>query len=203
MYLDTKLLFNEHIDRTTAKARSTLGLVKRFSKELQNQQTERVLYVSLVRPILEYATPVWGSRGATRSARIESVQKQYLLWALRHTHPVDVYPRPPYHVRLEEHRIDSLQNRRSMFSAMLAFDSLEGSIDSEWLNSRLTINNPTRTTRRPQFFRIEQHRTDYAQHSPSESAKRTFNETSHLYSHGMRRDAFKKAVLGHFRSSTH
>ena len=82
MYLDRKLDFRHHIDRGIARCRSTFGLVKRFAKEFNDLTVTRNLYCSLVRPIAEYASPVWASYHATHIARLESVQKQFVRFAL-------------------------------------------------------------------------------------------------------------------------
>ena len=57
--LDGNLKFRRHMDRIISKCRSTLGLAKRFTKEFGDVNVARTLYCSLVRPITEYAAPVW------------------------------------------------------------------------------------------------------------------------------------------------
>ena len=59
VYLDVKLDFRRHTDRVIARCRSTLGLVKRFAKEFGDLEVAKPLYRALVRPIAEYAAPVW------------------------------------------------------------------------------------------------------------------------------------------------
>ena len=46
VFLDEQLNFRRHYDRTIAKARITLGLVKRFSKEFSDQRVSKTLYYS-------------------------------------------------------------------------------------------------------------------------------------------------------------
>ena len=57
--LDHKLNFTEHIVCITAKATGTLGFIKRWSKEFSDPYTTKLLYTSLVRPILEYGCVLW------------------------------------------------------------------------------------------------------------------------------------------------
>jgi len=52
--LDHKLKFNSLIDRTVNKATQTLGFFKRWSKEFDDSYTTKLLYTSLVHPILEH-----------------------------------------------------------------------------------------------------------------------------------------------------
>lgn len=79
---DVKLSFNSHIDVITSKARSRLGLIKRFSKELNDPYISKTLYCALVRPILEYCSCVWCPKYDVSINKIESVQKQFLLFVL-------------------------------------------------------------------------------------------------------------------------
>jgi len=53
------LSFSQHIQTRCAKARKILGLLyRRFCKNTSNEDLLQ-LYISLVRPHLEYASPVW------------------------------------------------------------------------------------------------------------------------------------------------
>ena len=52
------LSWNNHISITKNKANNLLGLIKR-SVGTTNVKVFSTLYLSLVRPILEYAAPVW------------------------------------------------------------------------------------------------------------------------------------------------
>lgn len=46
------LSWNQHVGRITAEANRVLGLVKRTTKDLDDVDTTRTLYCSLVRPLL-------------------------------------------------------------------------------------------------------------------------------------------------------
>ena len=75
--LDRKLSFHDHIDAIISKSMAMLGFMKRNSSEFSDPDTLRSLYVSLVRPHLEYCAillnPVYSSRCLT----IESIQKNF------------------------------------------------------------------------------------------------------------------------------
>jgi hypothetical protein len=57
--MDSRISFTGHIDVTVGKALSMLGFVKRLSCEIRDPYPLKTLYVSLVRPTLEYASCVW------------------------------------------------------------------------------------------------------------------------------------------------
>jgi len=72
--LDPKLKFSDHISSIVNKARGVLGFIKRWSKEFDDLYLTKTLFISLVRPILEYESPVWSPQYAVHSDLIELVQ---------------------------------------------------------------------------------------------------------------------------------
>lgn len=201
VFLDTQLLFNEHIDRITSRARSVLGLVKRFSKELKSDRAVLTLFRSLVRPILEYAAVAWSPHCPTKMKRVESVQKQFLLWFLRHKYPLNSYPKPPYTARLNEVRLDQISHRHQVQSIMLAFDCLNGNISSEWLRSRFLWNVPNRITRYPTSLVVQRYRADYGKFEPTNRSCMVYKSVSHLAPLNRSRNSFRRAVLAELRSA--
>ena len=59
-----------------AKANKLLGFVRRASRHIQNTQTRRTLYLSIVRCHLGYATQVWSPQSIGLLKRIENVQRR-------------------------------------------------------------------------------------------------------------------------------
>jgi hypothetical protein len=57
--LSSDLSWSNHINNTCSKAKQILGLIYRRFYRHSNKQTLRQLYLSLVRPHLEYAACVW------------------------------------------------------------------------------------------------------------------------------------------------
>jgi hypothetical protein len=57
--LDRKQWFRNHIDATIAKGLAMLGFIKRLPSEFRDPYNLKVLYVSLVRSMLEYACCIW------------------------------------------------------------------------------------------------------------------------------------------------
>ena len=81
--MDRKLDFLGHISMIINRARSTLGFIKRWAKEFSDPYVTKQLYMTLVRPILEYASIIWNSYYRVHNDAIESVQKRFLLFCLR------------------------------------------------------------------------------------------------------------------------
>ena len=58
VFLTDDLKWKTHIDYACSKANKKLGVIKHTFKHL-DVNSMKLLYTSLVRPILEYAAPIW------------------------------------------------------------------------------------------------------------------------------------------------
>ncbi|XP_075167721.1 uncharacterized protein LOC142239849 [Haematobia irritans] len=83
--MDRRLNFNDHINSLVSKASGVLGLIKRWAMEFSDPYVTK-LFTALVRPILEWGSIVWDPQYDVYIDNIELVQKQFLLFALRHLH---------------------------------------------------------------------------------------------------------------------
>lgn len=72
---DPSLEFRTHIKEMTAKANSRVGLIKRSFSKL-NEQSLKIVYKSLVRPILEYCSVIWCPLYKSDILEIEKVQRR-------------------------------------------------------------------------------------------------------------------------------
>jgi hypothetical protein len=81
--MDNKMFLTGHIDVTVGRALAMLGFVKRLSCEIRDPYTLKTLYVSVVRPKLEYASCVWWRYYRAHIDRIEHVQRKFARYALR------------------------------------------------------------------------------------------------------------------------
>ena len=73
--INSNLTWNDHISRLCSKAKQQLGLLYcQFYKDF-NTSTLRALYITRVRPHLEYTIPVWDPYLSKDIEAIESVQR--------------------------------------------------------------------------------------------------------------------------------
>jgi len=96
---------------------SVLGFTKRWSKELDDPYT-KLLFTSLVQPNLEYFSSVWSPEYHVHIDRIESVQKQFLLFAVRGLNWDQNVRLPSYSSRLLLINWPSLVSRRTMLGTL-------------------------------------------------------------------------------------
>lgn len=69
------------VDHAIMKCRFSLGLVKRSSHDFNDSKVAKSLYCSLVRSVLDMdGHPVWSPYHTVHIARLESIQKQFMLW---------------------------------------------------------------------------------------------------------------------------
>ena len=73
--ISDKLSWNDHVDATTKKANTSLSFLRRNLASLLTQ-TKAQCYKTLVRPILEYASPVWDPYTASNIDQLERVQRR-------------------------------------------------------------------------------------------------------------------------------
>ena len=81
--LASDLSFSQHIDSVCSKARKIIGLLyQRFYNNASND-TLLQLYLSLVRPHLEYASPVWNPYMQKHIKQLKDVEKFALRMATK------------------------------------------------------------------------------------------------------------------------
>ena len=105
VYVDPLLNFNEHITTTIRKARGVSGLILRT---LDSRCSDILcpLFLSMVRPVLEYANPVWCPYLRKDIDRIERVQRHF-------TKRISGLNKLSYTERLKALDLPSLEYRRA------------------------------------------------------------------------------------------
>ena len=73
--LSSDLRWNSHVDRIAKKGNSSLAFVKR-NLYACSEETKRAVYVSLVRPHLEYATAVWDPYRQNQVEKLGAIQSR-------------------------------------------------------------------------------------------------------------------------------
>lgn len=173
-----------------------LGFIKRRASEFNNVRVSKTLYCSFVRPILEYCCFIWMPHQTIFIREIESIQKQFLIFALRHIYdPRDYKNFPNYHYRLKVLELKTLEERRELLSSCFIFDIVKRNINIKYFNDRVLPNNDVRQTRHTKFLKEIQHRTDYGKNEPINRGIVLFNNYFDCFNSEYSKLTYKKNII--------
>lgn len=198
---DSKLNFIKHIQTVVASAKGALGFIKRTLKNKFTIASAKMLYFALVRSKLEFASVVWQPYHDCYVNRIESVQKDFVIWSLRAIFQRDEnYRLPEYELRCKYLKIQTLLRRRINDSIFLIYDLLLGNLISNALReridyTRLQYDPNQRILRNTDLIRMETFRTDYVHYQPFYVACRNFNKIRQQFFESCSRAVFRKNVI--------
>ena len=75
--------FRNHYRNISCRAMKTLGFIARYAKHFKRTESLKLLYVALVRPLIEYASVIWSPKHIVSSRLLESVQHSFCRLAMR------------------------------------------------------------------------------------------------------------------------
>ena len=153
--IDNKLSFTSHIEFIVSKATSALGFLKRFCYDIRDLSTLKAIYYALVQSNLEYCSIVWSPFYAVYSKKIESVLKQFSMFALReYARRSRNFHIPSFKNRLERLNMISLFRRRINSSIIFVYDLMMGNSHCPLVLNIIHRNHNQRNIRRIETFRI-------------------------------------------------
>jgi hypothetical protein len=117
--ISNDLNWAKHVNNVCVKANRTLGLLKRNLKQC-SQDIKLQAYISLVRPVLEYASTVWDPHQLYLQDKLEKVQNR----AARFITNNYVYEPGSMTKILEKTKLEPLKNRRKQAKVILFFKGL-------------------------------------------------------------------------------
>lgn len=196
---DRKLSFTPHIENIISKAFSRLGMIKRWAKELNDPYVTKSLYVGLVRSILEFSCQVWNPFYNIHIKRIESVQKQFLLFALKNLNWNDQLRLPPYKHRLLLLNMNTLEDRRKTLSCILVVNIILGRIDSPFLLSLIQFKCPQRNLRNFEPLKEINSTLNYLKHEPYEQYFKFYNNFYFLIDYHVSINITKKHLFNYLK----
>jgi len=156
---DDRLSFDLHITHIVSKAYRSLGFVLRNTVDFRNPCSIKILYTSLVRPILEYCSPVWNPYHHSQIMSIEKIQHRML----RRFAFILKLPHFDYDSLSLFLGLSTLHSRRMVNDIFLVFKLINSIVDSPLLLSLIDFHVPSRPTRSSQLFHIRQCNTLYLQ----------------------------------------
>ena len=154
--LTSDLTWSDHIRNITAKSRRLVGLLYRQFYKWSSPATLSRLYVSLVRPLLEYASPAWSPYIIKDINSLESVQKFALKVCLKQWNM-------PYCQLLNQSHLPDLGTRRKHLSLCYFYNIVNGV--HVYPNLPLVPHSPQHVLRNTHSFMQFNAHTNHFQHS--------------------------------------
>ena len=147
--IDAALSFVPHMNDMVSRALRTLGFVKRCTSDFRNPSAIRLLYISLVRPLLEYCSTVWNPLYACHIHRIEQVQRKFLRYLSFKSgmgHDPDSF-HIDYGMLHDMFALVPLKVRRDQKDLKILFKILHSLVDCPFLLRSIDLMVPSRNTR--------------------------------------------------------
>ena len=168
-----------HIDTLISRSNRLLGFIYRTTRLFTNIRCIIILFVTMVRPIMEYCSVVWTPSYAVHIERIERVQKRFVR-ALCYRCGFDPYSNRHDHW-LTYFSLPRLAKRRSYRDLMFMFKTLNNYIKCQSLRELIILHVPScHFLRRNPLLYIDYHRTNYGLHSRLTRLSNLVNSTGNI-----------------------
>lgn len=174
---DNKLKFDKHVDRITNKSLQLLGFIRRMTTDFSDPFILRTLYLTLIRSILLYASPVWSPNYKNLAKRIETIQHKFLNFVAWKLHwPLPIYSHDYFQIA-NFLNLSSLKSVRIFNDIQYLYNLIHNLIDCPELLSKVNWRVPPRRMRqRGQLFHIPVARTNHWYHAPLWRMSRLVND---------------------------
>lgn len=159
------------------KAETMWSFGKRECYKSFNTDIAKILYGSLIRSHMEFASVIWNPHEISHRRSVESVQKGAVIYLRgdNFNRQENNYLLPPYDERRLQLNLDTLVRRRVNASILLIKKIISGQMGSPTLRNKLQLNTGLRTSRNPEFIRLNSSSTFYGLNAPLNYACRAFN----------------------------
>lgn len=121
--LDSSLSFSNHVDTVVSKAQRLSGLVYRTFR-CRRPEVLMPVYKSLIRPLVEYATPLWNPHSVRNVAAVERIQRRF-------TKRISGMSDRSYEDRIRHLKLPTLSQRRTYFDLVCLYKILNGLLETQ------------------------------------------------------------------------
>lgn len=176
--LDSSLSFVNHIDFIVSRAMRMSGFIKRITLNFTNVRCLVILYVSLVRSILDYNCIIWAPVYNVHIDRIERVQRK-IVKALCYKANIRC-DSLNYEQLLQYFGFHPMHIRRNYFELCFAFKILNGHISCSDILSTFNLRIPPFDARFHSLLLKDYRRTNYGCNSPLQRIVRIVNKLNNV-----------------------
>ena len=161
---DSRLSMVQHVRNISGAATRTLGLIKRCTVDFKGIHAFHLLYNTLVRSRLEYASVVWAPHQAKYRLMLERVQHKFLRAAnYSFSMSFDDHDYAPILSRLS---MDTLKHRRTALDLIFLRNLLHDEVNCPELLGLVGFNAQARSLRYKELFQTRHFRTNLAKTDP-------------------------------------
>jgi hypothetical protein len=140
LWLDNKLYLHHHVNYIFSVASNLLGLIKFIMYNVSSLDSLLVLYISLVRSKLEYASIAWNNLTTTDSNKLQSIQKKFAHLCYRRYYQSE-FP-CNYDVILETLGSSTLHSRPSHLDDLFLIIVFNNAIDCQYIMDTVSLRVP-------------------------------------------------------------
>lgn len=172
---DEKLSFTHHINRIIEKSYKSLGFLIRNTLHFSNATGLKLLYFSIVRSNLEYASLIWSPYYKTHIDNLENIQRRFLKYS---SFKVDgVYPPIgyPHSELLSRFSVVSLEDRRKVSYLTFLYRLIHNITDSTIIMNMLPFHAHRTGSRQTDLFKLITPRTNIKKFSPLQTMCSIYN----------------------------
>lgn len=158
IFIHSKLEWGFHIDKVVKKANSSLGFLRR-NLNIRNKHTKDQAYITLVRPIMEYAAEIWNPYKADHVRKLEAVQRRAARYVTGRHHNTSSVS-----CMLQDLGWETLEKRRLRLQLTFLYKIINNLVDIDADKYLQPTNARTRSSH-SLSFKIHSSRTDYYKYS--------------------------------------
>ena len=203
IWIASDLTWTKHVLERCAKANRLLGFVRRSGGEITNVKTRRMLYLSVVRSVLGYASQVWSPQTIGLIKRTERVQRRASKFMLN----LSFLWEDSYRDRLIRLELIPLSYWHEYMDLLFFFKAINGLVDisGDVLPKPIIPTRVTRSTSTTQLlFRPQKCRTTTFQKSYISRVTRVWNcLPPHLRQPNMSLSSFKRLLRDYYLEALH
>ena len=203
IWIASDLTWTKHVLERCAKANRLLGFVRRSGGEITNVKTRRMLYLSVVRSVLAYASQVWSPQTIGLIKRTERVQRRASKFMLN----LSFLCEDSYRDRLIRLELIPLSYWHEYMDLLFFFKAINGLVDisGDVLPKPIIPTRVTRSTSTTQLlFRPQKCRTTTFQKSYISRVTRVWNcLPPHLRQPNMSLSSFKRLLRDYYLEALH
>lgn len=192
VYVDSTLSFTEHAVNLVSTTTRLLGILCRITKHFTSYHCLLRLYLSIIRPRLEFASVVWNCLPELYCMKLENVQRR--LVRVIYDRYIGRRQYYEYSAILSELKIDTLYSRRCVRDVMFLFKVVNGMITCDQFLPTLCFNVPSRRCRKVLYF----YPVGQCKSSPSSRLQIAFNKLSSDVDLFTNFVTFKRFVVAHY-----